>query len=238
MSRNCPQRPRRWGRAGKAPETGQEGPSGPQSPAARATGPVSVGKALEARQGRDGRLCRLARCAARHSRFSRPPAGRIPRSSAPQVSKGGSHRQKRRCEIQRRRRPSSSELAMGPSVHRQRWRWSTVVWTWPASPEMAMLQLDVRATRWPVLPRQKWRCSRKKAASISGGSRGGQGGDHRLQCTRSSFTHALSTRPFSRSSSHASPTCSRHFFGRVESEPHISRNVSSLSGYGSLWVAK
>ena len=159
LSRNCPQRPRRWGRAGKAPETGQEGPSGPQSPAARATGPVSVGKALEARQGRDGRLCRLARCAARHSRFSRPPAGRIPRSSAPQVSKGGSHRQKRRCEIQRRRRPSSSELAMGPSVHRQRWRWSTVARTWPASPEVTMLQLDVRelvrGTAWGRLRKRK-----------------------------------------------------------------------------------
>lgn len=107
------------------------------------TGPLSDGKALEARQGRDWRLCRLARCAARHSRFSRPQAGRIPRSLAPQVSKSGSHRQKRRCEIQRRR-PSSSELAMGPSVHRQRWRWSTVVWTWPASPEMAMIEKKSR----------------------------------------------------------------------------------------------
>ena len=33
---------------------------------------------------------------------------------------------------------------MGPSVHRWMWRWSTVAGTWPASPEMAMLQLDVR----------------------------------------------------------------------------------------------
>ena len=137
----------------------QKGPPGPRSLAARATGPVSVGKALEARQGRDGRLCRLARCAARHSRFSRPPAGRIPRSLAPQMSKSGSHRRKWRCEIQRR--PSSSELAMGPSGHRWMWRWSTVARTWPASPEVTMLQLDVRATRWPVLPRQKWRCSRR-----------------------------------------------------------------------------
>ncbi|MGF7191243.1 hypothetical protein JOE11_004299 [Robbsia andropogonis] len=38
-------------------------------------------------------------------------AGRIPRRSAPQVSKSRSHRQKRRCEIQRRR-PPSSDLAM------------------------------------------------------------------------------------------------------------------------------
>lgn len=88
----------------------QKGPPGPRSLAARATGPVSVGKALEARQGRDGRLCRLARCAARHSRFSRPPAGRIPRSLAPQMSKSGSHRRKWRCEIQRR--PSSLDVAM------------------------------------------------------------------------------------------------------------------------------
>ena len=149
---------------------GREGPSGPQSPAARATGPVSVGKALEARQGRDGRLCRLARCAARHSRFSRPPAGRIPRSSAPQVSKGGSHRQKRRCEIQRRRRPSSSELAMGPSVHRQRWRWSTVARTWPASPEVTMLQLDVRelvrGTAWGRLRKRKIKHAKPVAAVV------------------------------------------------------------------------
>ena len=113
--------------------------------------------------------------------------------------------------------------------HRRNWRWG---------PRCIVGCGDGRP--WPGRgqPRQKWRCSRKKAASISGGSREGKGSDHRLQCTRSSFTHALSTRPFSRSSSHASPTCSRHFFGRVESEPHISRNVSSLSGYGSLWVAK
>ena len=130
---------------------GREGPgNGPGRPA-RAAKPSGEGRRPGERRegagsparGRDGRLCRLARCAARHSRFSRPQAERIPRSSAPQVSKGGSHRQKRRCEIQRRRRPSSSELAMGPSVHRQRWRWSTVAWTWPASPEMTMLQLDV-----------------------------------------------------------------------------------------------
>lgn len=116
-------------------------------------------------------------------------------------------------------------------------RGQDVARTWPASPEVTMLQLDVRElVRGTASPEVAM--LEKKAASISGGSRGGQGGDHRLQCTRSSFTHALSTRPFSRSSSHASPTCSRHFFGRVESEPHISRNVSSLSGYGSLWVAK
>ena len=80
---------------------GREGPgNGPgrpvraAKPSGEGDGPVSVGKALEARQGRDGRLCRLARCAARHSRFSRPPAGRIPRSLAPQMSKSGSHRRK------------------------------------------------------------------------------------------------------------------------------------------------
>jgi len=48
-----------------------------------------------------------------------------------------------RCEIQRRR-PSSSDVAMGPSVHRWMRRWSTVARTWPASPEVTMLQLDVR----------------------------------------------------------------------------------------------
>ena len=39
-----------------------------------------------------------------------PPAGRIPRSLAPQMSKSGSHRRKWRCEIQRR--PSSLDVAM------------------------------------------------------------------------------------------------------------------------------
>ena len=147
LSRNCPQRPRRWGRAEQAPTRGPGRPARAAKPSGegRRPGERREGAGSPAR-GRDGRLCRLARCAARHSRFSRPQAGRIPRSLAPQVSKSGSHRQKRRCEIQRRR-PSSSELAMGPSVHRRMWRWSTVARTWPASPEMAMLQLDVCATR-------------------------------------------------------------------------------------------
>lgn len=57
---------------------------------------------------------------------------------------------------------------------------------------------------------------------------------HLWQYTLSSSTHADLTRPLSRSSSAAVPACSRHFLGRDESEPHISRNLSRVRGKGSL----
>ena len=38
------------------------------------------------------------------------------------------------------------------------------------------------------------------------------------------MTQACSTRPLPRNSSQASPTCSRHFFTRVESDPHMRRS--------------
>ena len=60
----------------------------------------------------------------------------------------------------------------------------------------------------------------------------------RLHPRESAETQASATKPLSFSSSHATQTCSRHFLALVDSEPNISRKVSSFNGNGSLCEAK
>lgn len=82
------------------------------------------------------------------------------------------------------------------------------------------------------------RATKKGAAAPLFSIRGHDGHQLRLQCNCSPATQAWATRPLSLSSSHAVPTCSRHFLALVDSEPHISRKVSSFNGNGSLCEAK
>ncbi len=77
--------------------------------------------------------------------------------------------------------------------------------------------------------------NKKGAAAPLSSMRGHQ---LRLHPRESAETQASATRPLSFSSSHAAPTCSRHFLALVDSEPHISRKVSSFNGNGSLCEAK
>lgn len=61
---------------------------------------------------------------------------------------------------------------------------------------------------------------------------------YRTQWIRSLASQAPSISPLWVSSSQYPLVCSRHFFGRVESEPHIFRKVSMASGNGCLCDAK